>query len=115
MHQENEQLVFSATDLADFLGCHHTVGLNLAVEEGAIAKLYRNDAMSSLLRELGEKHEDAYLHSLRKHGKNVVEISRGETARDATLQAMKGGADIIAQAALADLGSGARSVTLGDF
>lgn len=105
MKYEDGQLLFSATDLANHLGCTHLTELDRRVAEGLIQRDYRQDPMLDLLIELGEIHERAYLDSLRAEGKTVVEIATRDwqAAAEQTLQAMQQGTDVIAQAALVRL------------
>ena len=104
MRQENQQLLFSATDLANFLGCTHATVFDRATAEGRLTKEYRTDPMLELLKELGDRHEQAYLEHLAITGKNIVELPKfGDPTGEQTREAMKSGADVIAQASLIDL------------
>ena len=49
------------------------------------------------VKQLGLKHERAYVEHLRKSGKQVVDLSdyKGETAKEKTIDAIKDGADIV--------------------
>ena len=88
----NNQLLFSATDLTSFLGCHHAIELDRAVAEGKLAKVYRADSTLELLKELGDRHETNYLNHLRASGRQVVELARfSDTDGGRTLQAMNAG------------------------
>ncbi len=95
----------SATDLANHLACRHLTALNRAVVEKRLASPPQR-ADLTLLRDLGEKHEQAYLAHLESRG---LELSRppdaGErepeqAAVERTLAAMNAGVDVIVQAAL---------------
>lgn len=94
----------SATDLANHLACRHLTALNRAVEEKRIARPpQRADLI--LLRELGERHERAYLTHLGAQGLRLSQPPEGEresesAAAERTLGAMKTGVDVIVQAAL---------------
>jgi len=101
---ENHQILFSPTDLATFLGCAHATALDRAVAEGRLEKEYRADPTLDLLKELGERHEQAYLDYLRSQGLTVVELPKfGDPTGEQTKEAMHSGADVIAQASLIDL------------
>src|SRR6266536_4496452 len=94
-------LMFFATDIANFLACQHIATLNREQEEGKIRKKVFADPGAELLRKLGLEHEQKYLDELKARGLKVVEIptdvSWSETAV-ATREAMVQGADVIYQA-----------------
>src|SRR5580765_6145738 len=94
--------VFSATDIANFLTCHHLTTLDRLELEGEIRKPIFNDPGADLLRELGLQHEQAYLASLLDRGLNVVEVAKGLPPDEAcaqTIEAMGRGVDAIYQGA----------------
>ncbi len=99
-----ELLRLSATDLANHLGCVHLSQLDLAVAEGRAKRPHRNDPIVELLTERGREHEAAYLKHLRAQKLVVAEIRipPGSDNVEATLAAMRDGADVIYQAPLAD-------------
>ncbi|HSC16416.1 MAG TPA: TM0106 family RecB-like putative nuclease [Gammaproteobacteria bacterium] len=99
-----ELLRLSATDLANHLGCGHLSRLELAVAEGRERRPHRNDPIVDLLMERGREHEAGYLKHLRALKLGVVEIrtAPGADSFDATLAAMRDGADVIYQAPLGD-------------
>jgi predicted RecB family nuclease len=97
-------LTSSPTDLANFLACRHKVALDLLVATGQIERpAARSDPLLELLRRRGAEHERRYVEGLRAQGLTVVDL--GEVDRDdrpsSTLDAMRHGADVIVQAALA--------------
>jgi uncharacterized protein len=96
-------LLFSATDLVNFLGCRHATYLDLRDLTNP-AEMPERDAATVLIFEKGLEHERRYLASLQARGFGVIEIP-GEgfdiaerTAR--TRQAVMTGAEVIYQAAL---------------
>ena len=96
MRLENNRILFSATDLAHFLGCKHATELDRAVAEGRLTKDYRKDHMLDLLIELGERHEQRYIERLRASGKFVVELEKfSDPDGTQTINAMRSGADVI--------------------
>ncbi|HET7609209.1 MAG TPA: TM0106 family RecB-like putative nuclease [Gammaproteobacteria bacterium] len=99
-----ELLRLSATDLANHLGCGHLSRLELAVAEGRARRPHRNDPIVDLLMERGREHEAGYLKHLRAQKLGVVEIrtAPGADNFEATLAAMRDGADVIYQAPLGD-------------
>ena len=102
MKKQDGQLLYAATDLANHLGCSHLTELERAVAEGRLKLEYHTDPTLDLLAELGQAHERAYLDSLRAAGKTIVQIKEfgGEASVKQTLDAMRRGVDVIAQAAL---------------
>src|SRR4051794_26319980 len=116
--------VYAATDLVGYLACSHRLALERAAMMGVVAKPIRNDPSIELVAKRGIEHERRYLEDLRAEGRSIVEIrtdgsavaplGSGEvtTPRDAgselraaaaeTLEAMRGGADVIYQATFFD-------------
>src|SRR6266540_2484506 len=68
-------LMFFATDIANFLACKHIATLNREEEEGKISKKVFADPGAELLRKLGLAHEQKYLNELKARGLKVVEIT----------------------------------------
>jgi predicted RecB family nuclease len=67
--------VFSASDVADFLACHHLLTLDRAQGAGQIEKPYFDDPGIELLRELAARHEQAYFrHLVDTQGLEIAEI-----------------------------------------
>jgi predicted RecB family nuclease len=116
--------VFAATDLVGFLACGHRLALERAALHGLVAKPIRNDPSIELVAKRGLEHEARYLEDLRAKGLRIVEIQKDGSAvapsvdgravapRDAgaelraaaaeTVEAMRGGADVIYQATFFD-------------
>jgi uncharacterized protein len=95
--------MFSATEIADFLACHHLTTLERSAAGGAIRKPFFADPGIDLLRTLGIQHEQAYLRDLRGRGLQVVEVPTdvpwsAATAR--TVDALQQGVDALYQATL---------------
>lgn len=97
-------LYLSATDLARHLSCQHLVELERAVAEGRAQRPHRSDPALDLLIQRGIDHEQAYVRFLRDQGCDVVDLRDidGADALERTRKAMKQGAGVIVQAALAD-------------
>ncbi len=103
MQRRDDQLLFSPSDLGNFLACEHLtqLDLTLALERGRRPS-YEN-AYAELLRSKGEEHERAFVEALRATGRRVVEVSLNRT-RDfedgarRTAEAMRDGADYVYQA-----------------
>lgn len=109
MQRIDGRLIFSASDLNDFLECEHLTGLE---EEAARGLRVRPepDETTALIARKGEEHEQRYLESLRERGAEMREIARPthhdvaslESAEQITLAAMEAGAGIIYQATFFD-------------
>ncbi len=105
MRLTGTDLVLSATDLSNFLGCRHRTALDLAAAMGARDRPYRHDPLLVLLRKLGEEHEAAHLRSVEHDGLPVVRLGDVQDRDERlarTLDAMRAGAPVIAQGALGD-------------
>lgn len=106
MRTYEDQLLHSPSDLVTFLGCAHAVSLNhlRLVDPGALPDRAEDDAMAKLVQRSGLDHEDAYRARLEAEG-GLVEIPTTGSLRrraQATLEAMRGGAKTIFQAAFLD-------------
>ncbi|MDA8405431.1 MAG: TM0106 family RecB-like putative nuclease [Deltaproteobacteria bacterium] len=103
MRKIDDGILFSATDLCNFLECEHLTALdkiNLLTPlpqtpDGEEAQLFQNK---------GFEHEQSYLQKLKDSGVDVTDLSAvGGTLQDkavATFEAMKSGTDIIYQGTL---------------
>jgi predicted RecB family nuclease len=95
----------SASDLVGHLNCHYLTKLDLAVAEGKLDKPAVWDPVLDVLVERGALHEQSYLDHLEANGLPILRIDGigVDTHTVAqTLDAMRGGAPIIAQGALQD-------------
>jgi len=111
MQRIDGRLVFSATDLVGFLECSHLANLERAAVEGSLRRPQRVDPVLDRIALRGIEHETRFLESLNAEGLTVVEVGRDETlpfsaqvanGRDATIEAMREGAETIYQAVLFD-------------
>jgi predicted RecB family nuclease len=97
------KLLFSASDLVNFLGCRHATYLDLRnlTDEVVISE---HDAATVLIFEKGIEHEKRYLAALKARALSVVEITAEgfDVPERAALtrEAMRAGAEVIYQAAL---------------
>jgi uncharacterized protein len=94
--------MFSASDVANSLACHHLLSLDRAKGAGQIEKPYFYDPGIELLRELGARHEQAYLRHLTADQSFDVaiiptDVSWAEGAAQ-TVDALRRGASAIYQA-----------------
>ena len=95
--------MFSATDVANFLACHHLLTLDRAQTAGQIKKPFFNDPGIELLRELGAKHEQAYFRHLADTQHLEIagiptNVSHAEAAAH-TVDALRRGVSVLYQAA----------------
>jgi uncharacterized protein len=103
-------LILSSSDLTKFVRCDHATFLDHATKSGAVTANRRPpSAMAELIAGKGDQHEHAFLERLRADGKSIVTIERAPWSVEAlrrgeseTLEAMRGGADYIYQAAFFD-------------
>jgi uncharacterized protein len=103
------RLIYSASDLNDFLECEHLTELERRVAFGELARP-EQDASAKLLAGKGEEHERYHLNVLRQlHGTALVEFERPENtiegfqrAEAMTVAAMQRGAPVIYQATFFD-------------
>lgn len=111
MRLVDDRSVFSASDLVAFLECRYLSAVDLRVASGqAVIDQTRTDSTELVARK-GVAHERGYLDSLVAKGLDVVTVpstadgaaSEGE-ALELTAAAMRVGADVVYQAALADQG-----------
>jgi uncharacterized protein len=108
MKKVGGSLELSATDLVGFLNCRHLANLDRAVAEGVLPKpKVWDDPLLQVLSERGEAHERNYDKHLKEAGLDVVRIDGSDVAHNAvaeTLNAMRRGVPVIAQAALSHQG-----------
>ena len=99
---EDEKILYSPTDLVNFLGCPYSTFLD-------VKNLFQTleprpeDPMLELLQTKGLEHEQQYLQQLKNQGLKCVEIPQGLELSDRvqqTQEAMRDGADVIYQAVL---------------
>ena len=66
MQADGTGVLYSAKDLINFLGCHHSTALDLRVAARVLhAPEEPEDAYLQLLKEKGNAHERAYLDKLK--------------------------------------------------
>src|SRR5438105_711264 len=101
MQKHEGRALFSASDLVGFQECEHFTTLSLVDLETKLERA-KDDESLELVQNKGYAHESAFLASLKVKGLRVAEIADGRSpqllAAD-TLAAMRGGYDVIFQAA----------------
>jgi predicted RecB family nuclease len=100
MKYSEEKFQMSATDLANHLGCKHLTQLNRLVATNQLKKPDWSDPALAILAKRGEEHENAYVDFLRSRGLTVTTLKNQPL--EATLVAMRNGADVITQATLSE-------------
>lgn len=88
----------SATDLSNFLSCHHLTVLTALVAKDALIEPPYRDPSLQILFERGRAHEAAYVNYLKGQGKSVIDIEKQPL--QATIDAMKKGIHVIVQPTL---------------
>ena len=105
MRKLGDEVIFSATDVVNFLECEHLTSLDRINLETPLERT-ADDPTMRLIQEHGTRHEQQYLASLQDEGKTVVDVSgRGVGLDDqvaATREALASGPDVVYQAALRD-------------
>jgi predicted RecB family nuclease len=106
MKLEAARIRLSATDLSNHLACRHVTALDLQVARGEKQEPKWADPHLAVLRELGQRHETAYLDYLVRqkgiHVANLGDIKDEKKLLEETLSLMQQGAEVIAQGALSD-------------
>lgn len=102
MKRLTDRLVYSASDLNDYLLCPHLSALQRLVCDEQLAPPQDENAARDLVQAKGAEHELAYLNRLKAEGRQIVELKpdfRNPVATEAaTLAAMRSGAEVIYQA-----------------
>jgi len=102
MRRYHDRLLFSASDLVNFLGCRHATFLDRRQLDDP-APVAEDDAYTKLLQEKGFEHERALRERLQTQGRQIVEIAPGGSLNDRTARtadAMREGVEVIYQGAL---------------
>jgi predicted RecB family nuclease len=106
MQEVAGRILLSPSDLNDYVNCRHLTTLEREVVRGERERPHRSDEGAELLQEKGLDHELHFLERLRAEGRDVVDITMDERrdyagAARRTIEAMRGGADVISQATFA--------------
>jgi predicted RecB family nuclease len=109
MQLKENRLVLSASDLVAFSECEHLSALDLRVVLGVEAIEATRTDSTDLVARKGDEHERAFLGLLFERGLDVVVVpsvidgaTSDREALDQTERAMRAGADVVYQGALAD-------------
>jgi len=105
MQKLNHEILYSASDIVNYLECEHLITLDLIDFETPLPKAVV-DEQALLIQAKGYVHEADYFASLQTRYDSVIDISanRGSLGQkiDATRQAMREGYEIIFQPTLRD-------------
>jgi predicted RecB family nuclease len=102
MHQDSGSVLYSATDLVNFLGCSHSTALDIQQLREPV-EISKDDPYLELLQAKGIDHERAYLEVLRTSGRPIIEINSSVSREERvslTRKAMSDGIEVIYQGAL---------------
>ncbi len=96
-------ILYSPSDLANFIACGHLTELELAVAFGEITRPNFGNAYVDLIKRKGEEHERNFHEALRAAGHAVAQVGLGDdrdfaAAANATSEAMHAGSKYIYQA-----------------
>jgi hypothetical protein len=97
MRLHSNQILYSPSDLGNFVACEHLTQLELAAALGQSARPNVSNAYVDLIKRKGEEHEKSFLEALRAEGQQIAEIDLTEdrgfaAAAEATEAAMRCGA-----------------------
>ncbi len=110
MQRAGGRLLYSASDLNEYLECKRLTELEALVTSGRLARPHVVDERAALIRRKGDEHELRYLDGLvTRLGNDLVQFGRTEPdienyrqAERETLAAMRSGAHVIYQATFFD-------------
>jgi RecB family nuclease, putative, TM0106 family len=99
---DDGRFLYSASDLVHFLGCHHSIVLDLKSFTENLTKA-EDSAGNKLLQEKGFRHEADCLQILKDQGKKVIEIPKDIKLTERvrlTWEALQSGAHVVYQGVL---------------
>src|SRR5438045_1752603 len=102
MKKVGQDVVYSPSDLIHFMENEFITWMDRYHLEfpGEILPNDDGDHQLQIFQRLGEQYEARLLQQFRDTKKELIEIERGESAAQRTIEAMLGGADVVYQAAL---------------
>lgn len=105
MQNTDGGVLYSASDLVNFLECEHLISLDLANLKSPLPKTEDSEE-AKLLKAKGLAHEARYLDQLKSRHTTIADLSAVagglQEKEQATLEAMRAGAEVIYQATLRD-------------
>ena len=104
MHYNNNKLIYSPSDIVQFVNSQFASWMNRKlIEEPKSEQPDEDDPQLKILQNKGDLHEKAYLNKLLDAGSDVCEITSGDRLQQ-TLKAINEGRQIIFQARLEGTG-----------
>lgn len=101
MKKISNNIIYSPSDLSNFVHCKHLTSLDKEALEGVRDKPSYTNKVMLALREKGQNFENAFLEKLRQAGKSVHVINFEDLdAYQKTIDAIRNGVDVIYQARL---------------
>lgn len=105
MQKRDGVVLYSASDLVNYLECEHLTSLDLVDLDTPLPRTQDSDE-AMLIQAKGYEHEAEFLKQLKRQYQSVIDVAmtEGSNAQKAaaTMQAMRDGYDIIFQATLQD-------------
>ena len=104
MQKNNDDILYSASDIVNFLECEHLTALDRINLNTPLPKTPVSIEGTQLIQDKGYAHENAFANILKQRYGRVVDVSEKnsdiELMEQSTLAAIRSGADIICQATL---------------
>ncbi|WP_183576115.1 TM0106 family RecB-like putative nuclease [Mucilaginibacter sp. X5P1] len=102
MRKSEDFIQLSASDLSNYVSCHHLSFLELSAIEGKLQRPEYRDSLLAILQERGQAFESKYLQNLIDSGLQVENHFDGskDSGLSRTIRSMRQGFDIIYQATL---------------
>lgn len=82
-----DRLIYSASDLNNYLDCAYLTTLDLQVAQKTLTRPESSD-VAKLISEMGQDHETHYLNALREHGE-VVDLAAPDGVRSTTIASLE--------------------------
>ena len=96
MKKENNILIYSASDLQNYLACKRITFLDIKAVNKELTRPNFSSTTTDTLRQLGYEHEERYLRHLEEKGLRTHRLEKSDSP-EKTIAAMSQGYDIIAQ------------------
>lgn len=97
----SDEIIFSPSDLSNFIHCRHLTSLDKEALDGKREKPNYTNKVMLALREKGEQFEASFLAQLQEQGKSIATIQPGDSlAFEKTKAAIQEGLEVIYQGRL---------------
>jgi hypothetical protein len=99
MRKTNDLIQLSASDLSNYIACHHLSYMDLCAVEGKIQKPEYRDPLLTILQERGQLFEENDLQKLTDSGLTVENHfdASADSGLSRTIKSMFQGCDVISQ------------------